>query len=591
MERFLSFGHLSIMRKMKVKAMLSVFIWIFFANIVKAQTIDTLIFSHNYESGHYLTPPTSVSRCKMISNRRHGVISVDTTGITPSNNSDVILMSLKIAKETWENYLDGDSLNLKITVDNSISSDIVTEVPYCVDGDTSFPLSLYRRKNPGASFPQADAEVKIKAPYDWQTGYGIGGKNNLTLGFMQSIAVAMGFGSSLIQKTLKRTNEEIVTIASSKYSITDSLISTLNNKRLRGITVTSRSVRNDSLENYSRGLYGNPYIMTGKGNYKLFAPTVFENGTSMRLLDMPGSLMSQELPDSMETVVDDITSDVLEAIGWALTGTQSQSAFHIQGEGIDSTGIVSAYQSHTFILEGNTQGITGHYWTFELPLANNGGYELVTTSTGQSMVVPAITDASCYEQLHDGEIKGHITFHGLQNGCPVNADYYVTLELKPAILDVKFSNIIPCAYDEDFYDADVSIRYTGSRYLFANVQEEYSTLLTGYYTGTPYYVTLHLRDIDSWGAAWLHVTVRNTYGSVTETFEIPYANESRAIPQGIETPTNNMGIIHVYETGGTHRGCYNTINEAKAHCKEGRLYILRITDRKGRVRNIKYMQQ
>lgn len=579
------------MKNINKQTLLFLVICIFNVNHINAQTIDTLVFSQNCESGHRLTPPTSASRNKMISSRRHGKISVDTTGVSPSDNRDIVLMSLKIAKETWENYLDDDSLSIRITIDNSISSDIVTEVPYFVDGNRSFPLSLYRRQHPESNFPQPDAEIIIKDPNNWQTGYETEGKKNLTLGFMQSIAVAMGFGSSLIQKTLKRTNEEIVTITSNKFSITDSLIATLNNIRLKGITVTSRNIRNDSLENYARGYYGNPYIMTENGNYKLYAPTVFENGTSMRLLDMPGSIMSQELPDSMESVVDNITTNVLDAIGWMLRETPTQPDFHIQGEGIDSTGITSAYQSHTYILEGCTQGITNYYWTFELPLANNGGYELVATSTGQTMVVPAITNENNYEQLHDGVIKGHVSFYGLRNGYPVYANYYVTLELKPVIVEVKFNNIVPCAYDEDFYNADVAIKYTGSHYLFANVQEEYSTLLTGYYTRTPYYTTLHLTDIDSWGTAWLHVTARNAYGSTTETYEIPYAYESREAIQGVETVIKEGKEVCVYETDGTSRGRYVSINDAMEHCKKGTLYILKITDRKGHVRNIKHIKQ
>lgn len=569
---------------------------IFYATNTYSQsltTLDTLTFYNDYEEGHYLVPPAITSRFRMISSQRHGKIHIDTSELSNVDNLDVILLSLKIAKETWENYLDEDSLSLKVTVDNSIPTSIKTEVPYfsVIAENVSYPLSLYRHNHPSeATFPTTDARIIIKDPNEWQTGFEIADKKNLTLAFMQSIAVAMGFGSSIIQKTVRKNNESIVTLSSSNYSVTDFLISTLNNLHLTDISVSSRVTRNDSLENYVRGVYGSPYIMTDRGNYKLYTPSTYEDGASMRLLDMPGSLMSYSLPDSMEICVDDITADVLETIGWNLVHTQQEPDIYIVGEGLDSTGITSAYQSHLFYLAGETQGITNHHWTFELPLAIDGTYVLINSSDSESLTISALTDVSAYELLQEGAIKGLVSFNGLINGMSVNVKYYVTLELKPTILDIKFSNITPCSYDEDYFNVDVSVSYAGSHYLFANVQEEYGSLLYGYYSGTPYYTTFHLTDIDSWGSAWVHLTARNVYGSTTETYVIPLNSSSRRYTQSIEYLNQNVINVCVFEIDGTFKGRFPSVKEAENSCRSG-LYVFSVTGEKGVKRYTKLIKR
>ena len=83
-------------------------------------------------------------------------------------------------------------------------------------------------------------------------------------------------------------------------------------------------------------------------------------------------------------------------------------------------------------------------------------------------------------------------------------------------------NIIPTD-DPYLFNIDVDVYYEGSHYLDAYVEEEYSSFESAYFSDTPYYTRLHLKNVDSYGYAALNIKVRNQYGecnySIADLFE------------------------------------------------------------------------
>lgn len=494
--------------------------FVFSAIEANAIELDTITFSDNYVAGKFYLPPTATSRRQMVSNRRRGYIKTNVDSIlwptdATEEAKDAVRFCLQEAAETWEKYLDTDTISVSLKFDDSIDADVRTLVAYGgISNGTLYPLSLKRHLGLENSNSSADATIIIKDINSWQTGYDRSNyvKKNLTLAFMRSIALAMGFGSSVFR------NEQGIITVKRAYSPTDKLISTLSGSRLSDIQ-TSYGRPNNSLSNYVQGGEGELYVMTDDSQHKLYAPAAFDDYASLKYLDESGSIMSYSLPDSIENVIDGITIELLNAIGWALLTPMNGTGIAIESDDIDSTGIASAYVQHTFHLTGDTNGLTSYHWTLELPLMSGG--MSTTHSYGTTFTVPAITNDSNYKCTSDGCIEGKISFNGISGANSVNAEYHLMLELKPRILQPKLVNITPCDYDEDYYDADLYVSYYGSHYLFVTTEEELSTFQASYYSATPYYACIHLTDIDSWGDTWVTITARNAYGSKSISIVIP----------------------------------------------------------------------
>ena len=93
------------------------------------------------------------------------------------------------------------------------------------------------------------------------------------------------------------------------------------------------------------------------------------------------------------------------------------------------------------------------------------------------------------------------------SGNIVKATYAVTFELKPKIISVNVLNITENENNPTYYDAIVEIRYEGSNYISGIVEEEYFSDLSYYNSSASYLTRLSLSMIDSWGDAWLDLTV------------------------------------------------------------------------------------
>lgn len=191
-----------------------------------------------------------------------------------------------------------------------------------------------------------------------------------------------------------------------------------------------------------------------------------------------------------------------------------QRKIEIVGEGIDDTGITSAYQPHRFYLKANGYNFTNEHWELRLPLTD-GGYEVVAKSSSSRLQTPAITDDSKYKRTIDGDIAGTVVFNGATANEDLSGEYKVTFELKPHIWDAKILKISPSSYIKGYYDITVSAKYDGDFCIRAFVLEYETGTQQRFSSSKPYYTEMKLTDVDMSGKVSVRLVVENQYGDQT----------------------------------------------------------------------------
>ena len=113
-------------------------------------------------------------------------------------------------------------------------------------------------------------------------------------------------------------------------------------------------------------------------------------------------------------------------------------------------------------------------------------------SNEQTFTIPQISDTEKYQHSVEGEICGTIKFNGVINNKNIELLYPLRLDLKPRILSAKVLSTKTNSENSNYYDAVVEIKYEGSNYVHAYVEEDYSPLLKYYYSSAPYYTKMEL---------------------------------------------------------------------------------------------------
>lgn len=257
-------------------------------------------------------------------------------------------------------------------------------------------------------------------------------------------------------------------------------------------------------------------------------------------------------------------------------GLLANNDIEIIGEGIDGTGITSAYQSHKFYIKDDGLSVSDYRWEYKLPLAS-GEYEVVSTSSSKEFIIPAIVYEDKYQHSIEGEILGLVVFSGVVDGQTVKATYNLTLDLKPHILSTSIVSITPSLRTDTYYDVVIDVYYEGSHYVHSTIEEEYGSIVNAAFSDTPYYARLDFTDVDLRGRAWVNIVLRNDYGEDRAVWEIP------SMTTGVESLLKNENIdikrISVYSLSGTFLGNANSKSEASKMGKG--LLVLKCTDVNG----------
>lgn len=500
------------------------------------------------------------------SSKRTGGGKIILNYIDSHSVSEELIASLDVAADIWQYYLPyGDSLRVDVCFEDNLDSDISLSVIYKLHKGLAYPLPLLRRMFSEELNEKYDAKIHINTSTEWS--FGIGDENayapkNLTLAFMQCICKCLGFGSSL-----KEVNNRVDIGWEMNPTIFDSyIINDLGDK------LTDYISDEPGLGDFSTGKYGNVYFSSGDVKAELYAPSVFENNSSLRYLQNDISLMRYCNDDnvSQDLVIDELTLDVLSELGWSFS---SESEFAIVSDDIDSTGITSAYMPHEFYILSDGEGFTEPNWQLVLTLAD-GSSTTVCSSDNSSFTIPAISDPDLYEHTVDGDIRGVIIFEGVSRGKTFTLTYPIIFEIKPRIIS---ANVISSSVNIDnpnYFDAIVEIRYEGSHYINAFVEEEHNPYLISYYSSTPYYSRIHLTNIASWGGAWFDITIRNEYGSDNYVLDLSNSVTGIDIDRNDNDETSR---IEIYDIQGRFVGICNEISQS--NLPKG-IYILKFFDKK-----------
>ena len=233
-------------------------------------------------------------------------------------------------------------------------------------------------------------------------------------------------------------------------------------------------------------------------------------------------------------------------------------AYSIASNDVANTGIASAYSSHSFYITPSSADFSKCSWSLVLTLAD-GSSVADCVSNEQTFTIPQISDTEKYEHSVEGEICGTIKFNGVINNKNIELSYPLRLNLKPRILSAKVLSTKTNPENSNYYDAVVEIKYEGSNYVHAYVEEDYSPLLKYYYSSTPYYTKMELTDIASWCDAWFNITVRNDYGSDNYVLKLSHNNGAvDSVDKLYETSVLNEDVcIYVYGVNGKCLGIYN----------------------------------
>lgn len=493
---------------MKKYTLLTFIFLILYSSSINAQYIDTLEYKEDIYAGIVMKSIES-TKAKRMSSKRGGHINTNLTNNIP----DSLMISIEAAIEIWQCYMfPEDSLNIKISYAPLSSKDITTNVLYhSVDLSTYYPMALARNRFDLIA-SEIDAEITINSNTNWNVGIGTisSSAHNLTYALMRAIAKVMGFGSSL---QANNRHGKLTFKFKPEHTIFDKLIFNDADIQLDSFS----NISTTGLDSYVQPSEGSLYVYKKHDNYKLYAPEVFDNDKSLRYLTINNSLMSEQIPiDTLDLTIDNTTIDILRGIGWNITENDN---VEIIGDGIDSTGITSAYQSHRFYLNA-TSSVTDHKWVYKLPLTS-GGDTIVATSAGQDFIIPAITNANLYKHSIEGDIHGVIIFTGIINGIEVRETYNVTLELKPHIISAEIVERSDCTLENEFYSLTIMVKYAGAYNIKAFLEEEHSPWVTMYTSYIPYQTYLKINSIDGWGYAWIELSAENEFGEDTYIVELP----------------------------------------------------------------------
>lgn len=480
---------------------------------------------------------------------------------------DSVVKCLEVATDIWRSCLNINSdYDIKLQLaweDLPDGEDVRTKVSYLKNSDNNFvPTSLYYSLNPDLPGNSSyDAIITINKNVDWDCGYSVEknyGVRNLNYAMLRTIAVALGFGSSLSSTDLG--SGPIVKFPFSQgHSIFDNLLVSENGIWLKNFSNTEK-IQNPEIINFCTGMYGSVYIdgnyinSEEREKYKMYTPSDYENTKSLVYLDNIQSLMHYSLDKSSKKLqIDSITANVLNKLGWDAVAS-NQNNIKIIGSDIPESGIASAYTSHLFYLEGEGKDkISNARWGFYLPTID-GNESLQKSAEGTlSFSIDKISAPDDYAVNVNGDIYGKIRFTGLLDGSMINLQYNVTIELKPSISNVTF--VTQNNENDDSYDVVCKVDYKGSDYLYVTLEEEYGSSLRSQFVREPYLAHFVCSDITSPYYAWIDIKVENQYGSEVYTIELPPYYHMGIRPNSVTNKKhslsgNDFTGIRVYNSSG-----------------------------------------
>lgn len=247
-------------------------------------------------------------------------------------------------------------------------------------------------------------------------------------------------------------------------------------------------------------------------------------------------------------------------------------------------GVAYAYETHSFHLSVENVDFTTHEWRLSLPLAD-GTSTIVCQSDDRTFAIPQLTDFGQYAQTADEQVCGEILFEGVADGETVSASYPIAFQQKPHIISAEVISTNVNADNPYCFDAFVGIRYEGSQYVHAYVEEEDNPYLTSYYSSARDYAEMHLTNISSRGRAWLDITVRNDYGSDHAVLPLSSGSSTSCVPAEMTAGRDGDGSVSRMEVYDMQGRCIGPYDDCRRQLPEG-IFLLRSYDKDGVCRKV-----
>lgn len=557
--------------------------------LLMAQSIGLLIAQQDtilVFKGHLDTAPTAlqtVKPCLLRTERSNsdfgGIIEVQ----CEAGMSEEMQCCIKVAAQLWEEKLYIPKqviLRFEKVKMGTEAEDFEAQVLYSLlpSESKAYPQSFFMNfltddKRDG----KEDAIIQINEDVDWDYSFSeeVTNQKNLTTAMLRAIAMSLGFGSSVVDNSVKG-----ITFFTRRYfSPFDDLIINSNNVLLNKMPNNGRT--SEELISFVTG--DNVYYKTPNDeNFKLYASPEFRGYNYLSYFDTTGDLMSYNMRiGDKNQQVDRKTQEVLEEIGWK----EPKNGLKIVADGIDNTGIASAMQSYNFHADIAFGNITDYLWKYEL-LNNEMDYVLIKEGRSSDFEIDKVDDLTKYRKNVNGDIKGKLSLSATVDGKKASKVFYVYLATKPTFISVKIDAITPKP-EYRLYDLDLTVIYTGADYLHVKREEEWSMAVETRYVYEPYVAHLHFKSIDMDGMAWVDLELNNIIGKSTYTVEIPrqqYMLEYSRI--GEKKINSNINNIEVRDIQGRLVLQTQDFRDIDSLPQQG-VYIIKVTYVNGEVKIVK----
>lgn len=517
--------------------------------------------------GNVVLKASSLIKQRRVKGQGHGKIIAN----IPDNAPLFFATSLKAATELWENILDNtDTVNLHIEFKDTIGSMYVSTAYKSVNDGISRPSALHRKLLRESVGSDPDIYITINSSTNWTSGFSReeGSSNNLSLSLARATGIGLGFGTSVIHG---RRSTELSYAGNPNSSIFDRIIINSAGNSL------SANPRGSTLYRYYADNYNNLYAGTIDDSHKLHARETFDENSSLRYLENGESIMSFNLPDSVDMVLDNIVLELMSRIGW---NCQPPVTHLIIPDDVDSTGICSAYEPHLFHL---ARTCMDPQWKYILH-RTDGTEDIISTSNGQTFTTPAITNAADYMKNIEGDIIGRVVFEGIIDGVTYTDEFKLSLELSPQILSATIlqREDLPYCYS----NFKVGINYRGCYLIEYFLREEYSYNVQQFINYTPFYTELNLNGVDTYGRAWLEIYAWNQYGSDHIELELTGNGDSGRYavrhPDGYDTVYQEEEIENILVYNLQNKHILSIRNESEIAKLPRQMYILKYVSRSGK---------
>ena len=306
---------------------------------------------------------------------------------------------------------------------------------------------------------------------------------------LRSIAIALGFGSSVIQESINKYN-----YTNLFPTCFDNLIIDKDHRRLTSLFAGAKEfadfVTSDNLM---------------VNTYPLYSPKQYDPFRSLVYLKTDNSIMSESIGmgDKMFKI-DNCTLEILNSLGWNLP--METSVFKIRCNDIGEDGLGSAYNSHSFYLDAERNSISEINWNFYL---KNKGGEYISVSTGNNFdfTINEISNPREYFVNLDGDLEGKVECEYMLSGNIFKAaPFSISLELKPEILSID--DVVVISNDDYSFNLLFNVRYTGADYINVEVEEEYNTTVRLYTFEEPFIAHVKTGNITSLYYSWVTIEAK-----------------------------------------------------------------------------------